>query len=418
MDANTILVTGATGHVGHHLVARLHDAGMNVRALVRDPGRAEASGLVPAGVVTVAGDLTDPASLRTAAAGADAAFLLWPFMTADGADGAVRALASQVSHIVYLSAISVRDDAPPEDNGLWGQVEQAIVRSGASWTFLRAGGFATNTLGWAGDVRSRGAVRWVHGGAARSLIHERDIADVAARVLIDGGHAHAKANYVLTGPDAVTQADQARIIGEVIGLPVTWEEAPAGEVAALLGAFARDRAFGDRAVAYWGSLIGRPEPVTGDVEKITGNPARPFRDWARDHAGEFRPQTPAEVAARYVSLLRDGDLAAALTLLAPDVVRAAPLEGHPDLRGTEEIMDNAGRQTAGYEIRGVTTDGPHPFGEDRFAVRFTFDEVHTSSGTPRVTEKLSVYTVRDGAVVREDVYFHTPPHAAMAVATE
>lgn len=290
MDAKTILVVGATGNVGRHLVARLRDAGMNVRALTRDQERATGTGQLPDGVVAMAGDLTDPASLREAAAGADTAFLLWPFRTADGADAAARALASQVGSIVYLSAISVRDDAPPEENGVWGQVEQAIVRSGAAWTFLRAGGFAANTLGWAGDVRSRGVVRWVHGGAARSLIHEKDIADVAARVLTDGGHAGAK--YVLTGPEAVTQASQARIIGEVIGLPVAWEEAPAEEVAGLLTAFTGDRAFADHAIAYWASLIDHPEPVTGDVEKVTGNPARSFREWAQDHAAEFRPPAP------------------------------------------------------------------------------------------------------------------------------
>ncbi|HZR52403.1 MAG TPA: NmrA family NAD(P)-binding protein [Streptosporangiaceae bacterium] len=287
MDTRTILIVGATGNVGRHLVARLKDAGMSVRALTRDPERAAAAGRIPDGVAAVAGELTDPASLRTAAAGADAAFLLWPFITADGAEAAAQALASQVGHIVYLSAISVRDDDPPEANGVWGQVEQAVVRSGAAWTFLRAGGFATNTLGWADAVRSRGVVRWAHGGAARSVIHERDIADVAARVLIDAGHIGAK--YVLTGPAAITQADQARIIGEVTGRPVAWEEAPAEEVAEQLAAVTGNRAFADRAVAYWGSLVGNPEPVTGDVEKVTGHPARSFREWAQDHGSEFAP---------------------------------------------------------------------------------------------------------------------------------
>jgi uncharacterized protein YbjT (DUF2867 family) len=286
MDTRTILVAGATGNVGRHLVAGLEDTGINVRAMTRDPARATAAGQVPDGVAAVAGDLADPASLREAAAGADAAFLLWPFLTAEGADAAVRALAGRVGHIVYLSAISVRDDAPPHENGVWGQVEQAIVRSGAAWTFLRAGGFAVNTLGWADDIRSRGVVRWVHGGAARSLIHERDIADVAARALTEDGHAGAK--YVLTGPEAVTQADQARIIGEVTGQPVTWQEAPAEEIAELLAGFAGDRAFADHAIAYWASLVDHPEPVTGDVEKVTGKPARSFRDWVRDHASEFR----------------------------------------------------------------------------------------------------------------------------------
>jgi uncharacterized protein YbjT (DUF2867 family) len=179
MEPQTVLVTGATGNVGHHVVAGLRDAGVTVRALSRDPS----SSRLPAGVATLGGDLTDPGSLRQAAAGADAAFLLWPLPAAQGAEAAVGALAGQVRRIVYLSAMSVRDGAPSAENGVWGQVEQAIRQSGAEWTFLRAGGFATNTLAWAEQIRSRGAVRWPYGQAARSLIHERDIAAVAVRAL-------------------------------------------------------------------------------------------------------------------------------------------------------------------------------------------------------------------------------------------
>jgi uncharacterized protein YbjT (DUF2867 family) len=280
-----ILVIGATGHVGHHVVAGLLERGVTVKALTRNP---EGAGL-PTGVITMKGDLTDPGSLREAAAGTDAAFLLWPFMSADGADAAVRALASQVGHIVYLSAISVRDGAPAEENGVWGQVEQAIERHAARWTFLRAGGFATNTLGWADGIREHGAVRWAYGAAARSLIHERDIADAAVAALTDARHVGAK--YVLTGPEAVTQADQVRIIGEATGRAVRWDEAPAEETAELLASFTGDRSFADHAVEYWGGLVADPEPVTGDVESVTGHPARSFRDWARDHAAEFAPRT-------------------------------------------------------------------------------------------------------------------------------
>ena len=170
--------------------------------------------------------------------------------------------------------------------------------------------------------------------------------------------------------------------------------------------------FADQALAYWASLIARPEPVTHAVEEITGAPARTFRDWARDHASDFRPRSPAEVVSRHISLLRQKDLGGALKLLAPDVLRVAPVEpagGSAGLRGVEAIMDNSRRQTAGYEIRGVEIDGPHPLG-DRFAVRFAFDEVHIPTGRSATTEKISVYSVGDGAITREDVYYHTPPH--------
>jgi uncharacterized protein YbjT (DUF2867 family) len=282
MDNQTVLVTGATGNVGRHIAAQLTDAGVHVRALTRDASSAR----LPAGVVPVAGDLTSPDSLREAAASADAAFLLWPFRTAEGAPAAVDALAEHVHRIVFLSALNVQDGASPEQNGVWGQVEQVIAQSGVDWTFLRAGGFATNTLAWADEIRSEGVVRWVHGEAARSLIHERDIADVAVRALTDAKHSGVK--YVITGPEAITQSRQAAIIGEVTGLPVRWEEVAPEVATELMTAFTGDRAFAQHAVDYWASLIEAPEPVTSTVEEVTGHPARTFRDWAQDHAGDFR----------------------------------------------------------------------------------------------------------------------------------
>jgi uncharacterized protein YbjT (DUF2867 family) len=406
MGTETILVTGATGNVGHHIATQLRDEGVSVRALSRDPS----SPRLPAGVTAVAGDLSRPDSLRDAAAGADVAFLLWPFLSAEGADAAVAALAGQVRRIVYLSAISVHDGAPPEENGVWGRVERAIEESGVQWTFLRAGGFATNALAWADPVRSQGVVRWAYGAAARSLIHERDVADVAVRALTDDRHAGRK--HVLTGPETITQADQVAAISEVTGLPVRWEEAPADEIREQLAAVTGDRAFADHALDYWARLVAEPEPVTRTVEEITGRRARSFLEWASDHAGDFRPHAPLDVVSRYVSLLRRGELDAAVSLLSGDVLRVAPLEeagGPGGLRGVEAIMANSQRQIAGHQIRGVDIDGPFPH-RDRFAVRFSFDEVNLETGQPSVTEKMSVYAVRDGAINREDVYYHTPPH--------
>lgn len=276
-----VLVTGATGRVGRHVVAGLLAAGTPVRAVARDPAAAR----LPAGTGVVRGDLTDPASLAGHLDGVDAVFLLWPGFSPAGAGPLADVLASRVPRIVYLSAMNVRDDRPPAENGVWGQVEDAISRTGAEWTFLRAGGFAANTLGWAEQIRS-GVVRWPYGQAARSLIHERDIAAVAVRALTSGGHAGAK--YVLTGPEAVMQADQARIIGEAIGRPVRWQDVPPEEAREHLLPVMGDLAVVDGALRYWASLVSEPEPVTRTVEEVTGVPARSFREWAADHAAGFR----------------------------------------------------------------------------------------------------------------------------------
>jgi uncharacterized protein YbjT (DUF2867 family) len=109
-------------------------------------------------------------------------------------------------------------------NQFYAEIERLIEASGLQWTFLRPSGFAANTLGWAPNIRAERLARAPYGAARRSLIHEADIAAVAVRALIEDGQAGTK--HVLSGPEALTQVEQARAIGEAIGHPVRFEETP------------------------------------------------------------------------------------------------------------------------------------------------------------------------------------------------
>ncbi|MCP2323846.1 uncharacterized protein YbjT (DUF2867 family)/ketosteroid isomerase-like protein [Hamadaea flava] len=398
----TTLIIGATGNVGRHVTASLAGSGLPVRALTRNP---DSAGL-PDGVQVVAGDLTDTESLRTALDGVDSVFLLWPFHSADGAAPAIETIAKYARRVVYLSAFSVRDDVSPPENGVWGEVEDLIRRSGVEWTFLRAGGFATNTLGWAQQIRSGDVVRAPYGGAQRSLIHEADIAAAAVAVLTGDGHAGR--SHVLTGPATVSQADQVRIIGETIGRPLRFDEQPPEEARAQMVANWGDEAFVDKALGHWASIVTAPEPVVDTVERLTGRPARTFADWAADHAAHFR--STRDVADAYVEALRRGALAEATPLLSPTMVRVAPLEGVAETVGLEAIMANAHRLTADYDIHEVTADGPL-LGDGQFAVKFTFDQTHRPSGVRRTARKVTLYTVSGGRIVREEVAYVDPPAA-------
>jgi uncharacterized protein YbjT (DUF2867 family) len=257
----TVLVTGATGHTGRHVVAGLKALGVDTRVLVRDPAKA------PEGVDVVQGDITDPAE---AAAGVDAVYLLWPFFAADGIEKAVEPFRGK--KIVYLSAMSA------EDGGVWGDVEAAIEKVTDDWTFLRVTGLATNALAWA-EQAGTGVVRAPHGQAKRSVVHERDVADMAVKALTED---HAKQIYLVTGPESVAQAEQVRLIGEALGKPVAWEEQPPEEAKAQLSTYLGAE-FAASAVDHWASLIEDPEPVSLDVARVTGHPARPFGEWAREH---------------------------------------------------------------------------------------------------------------------------------------
>jgi uncharacterized protein YbjT (DUF2867 family) len=267
-----IFVIGATGKVGRHVVSGLLERDVQVRALARSP---DAAGL-PAGVDVVSGDLSDPQGLGEHLDGVEAVFLVWPFFSAEGAGEVVDTLARHARRVVYLSA----EAADKRPDSFWAAVERAIERSATEWTFLRPTGFAANTLMWADQIRESGVVRWPYGQAARSLIHERDIAAVAVRALTEDGHVGAR--YVLTGPETLTQAEQVHAIGDALGRPVRWEELSredADEQIAGVPATALDT---------WASFVETPEIVTSTVEELTGEPARPFDAWARDHVDHFR----------------------------------------------------------------------------------------------------------------------------------
>ncbi|GAB3437891.1 NAD(P)H-binding protein [Streptomonospora sediminis] len=281
-----ILVTGATGNVGKHVVRRLlEEEGRAVRALTRDPARAD----LPEGAEAVAGDLAHPGSLGPALEGIDAAFLVWPSLEADkAAPEAIPAIAARARNIVYLSAMGLPEhdgpDAPSE--GILGShmlLERLIRKSAADWTFVRAGGFAANLAGWIPQIRATGTVRAAFAELARPLIHEADIAEVAVRALTEPGHSGA--SYEITGPEPVTQAEQARIIGEELGVPARFEELSAEEAVqafitdGLPAQLAQDIVQGQAAMAE------QPESTTDTFEKVAGVPPRSFRQWAADRAG-------------------------------------------------------------------------------------------------------------------------------------
>ncbi|GHF62069.1 nucleotide-diphosphate-sugar epimerase [Kitasatospora xanthocidica] len=275
-----ILVIGANGSVGRHVVASLAEGGHEVRALVRDSAKAS----LPAGVEAVRGDLTDPESLEPALAdGVSAVYLMWPGLPVE--PRVVELIARHAERVVYLSA-DVADLADDEPAAVFHQeIERLIRNSGLEWTFVRAIDFAGNLLAWAGQVRE-GVVRWPYGRARRSLVHERDIADVAVRALTEDGHAGAR--YVVTGPESLAHADLAAIIGEELAVDLRWEELAPETAREQLTAAWGNAAFVDSRLRAWESFTREPERVTDTVERVLGRPPRDVRSWVRDHAVDFR----------------------------------------------------------------------------------------------------------------------------------
>lgn len=283
-----ILVTGATGRIGRLVVDELRREGGRkaapIRALTRQPQRAT----LPAGVEVVTGDFTAPASLASALEGVTTLFLVWTAPLASARD-VIERLASRPRRVVYLSAPFRTPhpffQQPNPMRAMHEEIERLLASSGLDVAILRPGMFMSNALHWwAPQLRSGDTVRWPYAAAETAPVDERDIAQVAARVLRDP--QFARSDYVLTGPQSLRQAEQVREIGDSIGRRLTFEElAP--------DAFRREASatwpseIADMLLHAWQATLGHPAHVTQAVQEVLGRPARTMRQWAADHAAAF-----------------------------------------------------------------------------------------------------------------------------------
>ncbi|SCK43325.1 Uncharacterized conserved protein YbjT, contains NAD(P)-binding and DUF2867 domains [Streptomyces sp. ScaeMP-e48] len=246
-----ILVTGATGNIGRELLRQLHADGHapGVRALTRDAGRA--GPLVPEGVAVL-----------EAARGAG------------------------VEHVVLVSSITVvtHPHLGPARANL--AVERRLRESGMEWTVLRPTQFASNTLWWAESVREESVVRVPYADTGLPTVHPADIASVARAALT--GPDHRGRTYPLTGPERITPRQQAGELGRVLGREVACvgigREAAFGPMAAMMGA----EVAGSVLDLMGGDVNDELLAVHDTVSRVTGSPARPYRDWAEENAGAFR----------------------------------------------------------------------------------------------------------------------------------
>ena len=283
-NMETFLVTGATGNIGSRVVSQLLTKGARVRALTRNPESAN----LPPEVEIVRGDLSDPATFDRCLDGVDAVFLVWLAPVAAAAS-ALAQIAKCARRIVFLSSPHRTPhpffQQPNPMATLHAEIERLIQTSGLQWIFLRPGAFAINARNWwAQQIRQGDIVRWPYAAAATAPIHECDVASVAVRALCEDGHAEAE--YVLTGPQSLTQKEQVSVIGDVIGRPLRFDEIPPEaarrEMCALMPA-----SIADMLLNAFAAAVGQPAFVTSTIAQITGVPARTFHDWAIDHAAEF-----------------------------------------------------------------------------------------------------------------------------------
>ena len=283
---NRILVTGATGNVGRHVVDQLMAAGAQFRAMTRDP----AAATLPAHIDVVRGDLTVPESLDSCLQDIETVFLVW-VAPSDAIEGALERIARHARRVVYLTAPLKTPhpffQQPNPSRVIAERMERVIEQSGLEWTFVRAGMFAGNARHfWAPQIRAGGVVRWPYLNSPTAPTDERDIATIAVRMLCDGNHAGAE--YVVTGPQSLTQAEQIQTIGRAIGRSLAVEEMTPDEARSELLPVLGSPVFINMLLNAWGVALGQPAFVSSSFAELTGRASRPFLEWATDYAVEFR----------------------------------------------------------------------------------------------------------------------------------
>ncbi|OCS46997.1 SDR family oxidoreductase [Ralstonia pickettii] len=281
----TILVTGATGRVGRQVVHQLANRGADVRALVRDPSKAD----FPASVNVVQGDMLDIESLRRAFVGVRTLFLL-NAVAGDEFTQALLALnvarESGVERVVYLSVMHAERFVNVPHFAVKSGAERMIEQMGFSATILRPAYFMDNEHMVKDVIVNHGVYPMPIGSKGVAMVDTRDIAEVAAIELIRRDAAPGKLpieTINLVGPDTLTGPELASIWSETLGRPVAYGgDDPTGFETNLTNFLPKWMAYEMRLMAERYVSDGMV-PQAGDVERLTrilGRPLGKYRDFA------------------------------------------------------------------------------------------------------------------------------------------
>jgi len=278
----TYLITGATGPIGRSLVAQLLAAGASVRITTRRPAEAG----FPPSVGVLGGDFTTGELPASAFDGVDKAFV---FPALGGVDRFLeQAARAGVEHLVLLSSLSAAGEHERDHGSVSNvhhlAVERAVAATGIPATVLRPGDMASNLRYWAWTIKSTGSVYGPYPTSRQAPIHEADIAAVAAAALLDG--AHIGRTYPMTGPEALSRAQQLETIGAAIGRELTFVEITPEAFAEQMAQYMPPPVI-KMLLDYWSDTVTEPDAVLDTVEKVTGRTGHTLATWAQDHRSEF-----------------------------------------------------------------------------------------------------------------------------------
>jgi len=276
-----VLVTGALGNVGAEVVKRLQAAGRNVRAA--DIDEKELKKRFGDSVEVIHFDFSRPETHQAAFSGVEKMFLMRPPQLTDVKRYMFPAInaakCAGVRHVVFLSLIGIEKAKFVPHY----KVERYLQEVGLQTTFLRCSFFMQNlNTTHRKEIRERSEIFVPVGKAKTSFIDVRDIGAVAAVTLTQEDHAGK--NYDLTGSEGLDYCQAAQIMSEVLGRKITYRNP--NPLYFLIETVRRGTPFHYALVMaglYLSTRFGMAEPVTNEVERLTGRKPVTFRQYVQDY---------------------------------------------------------------------------------------------------------------------------------------
>ncbi len=273
---DTILVTGASGRLGKAVVETLVDSGINVRAATRHTTKIKWTDWVQ----PVVFDFEDRGLYRAALDGVSGVFLIAPPLDFQAPAKVIpfidTAQEKGIRHVVFNSALKADSY---EDNPLR-LIERHLMKSGLNYAILRPNFFMENfSTGWAAPMIEKGEICMAAGDGKTSFISVIDIARVATVCFRE---KRSGAEYNLTGPEALSHEDVARIISDVCGRTITYKSI--SEMEMMKGA--REEGMPESAIEYLAGIFGLVRKgllaeTTGIVREVTGKPPISFKEFVQ-----------------------------------------------------------------------------------------------------------------------------------------
>jgi uncharacterized protein YbjT (DUF2867 family) len=271
------------------VASQLAEREVPIRLVVRDASRAPS---FPG--VEVRGDASyaDGDAMRRGFEGADTVFLVSAGEDEHRIDlhrSAVDAAAAAgVRRIVYTSWVCATPDTAFTFGRDHFNTEEHIRQSGLEWTFLRDSIYTDYVPFFAG---ADGVIRGPAGDGRVATVVRNDIAECAAAVLADDGHAGQA--YEMTGPETFTLTEAAELVGQFAGREVSFvdetiEEARASRAPSGAPAWEIE----GWVTTYVSIARGELDRVSGDVERLTGRKPQSLEQFLREN-----PQSYAHLQA-------------------------------------------------------------------------------------------------------------------------